>query len=103
MGKLRKDQINEKEIVINWNDDHVSNYSIDFLKRNCLMKDSQKERRDSQVPSLWDTNFIVPKVNGSEILNNNEKTIEKWLDDLHNFGISLITDCSTEPGTVVRL
>ena len=107
------DNINPKNYKINdhgkleieWSEgDHTSIYEPNWLRENCYTIKNEKPYISPYV--LWDqnleNNLDKISINYEEIINN-EKSLIKWLENLHYSGISLIKNSPIEKKSAFKI
>jgi len=96
------------EVVVQWKDDHVSQFSLDFLRRYAYDTHSREERRISRRGAVpWNPDILLSQSSALEIkysdLMESEDVVWQWLQQLLKFGYCLIRDVPTHEGEVVRV
>lgn len=100
LSKTDKEKTN---IMIEWNDGHTSNYSPTWLKDNCMMKESRLHRTEMKKPRFWDSQTLtqIPTCRFQDIIDDNGGLL-RWLEQIHEEGICLITGSGVQEDAVVR-
>ena len=100
-----------KEIVITWPDGHVSVFDSDWLHSRRLSEG--KERPSGEIPlnlnregvEFWNAEMLqgkIPKSDFHEIVDD-DRALFDWLNDLHCYGIALVTNTPLKLGQPEKL
>ena len=96
---------NEGKLEIKWNEgNHISLFEPTWLRSHCYTINNSK--RYVSPYKLWDKslleNFKDVSIECEEIMKNDDSLI-KWLEILHQYGISIVKNASTEKKSGLKL
>ena len=98
-----------KEIAITWPDGHVSVFDSDWLYSRRLS--DGKERPSSEIPlnkqgvEFWNAEMLQGKISKSDFheIADDDRALFDWLNDLHCYGIALVTNTPLKVGQPEKL
>ena len=91
------------QLKINWpGGDHVSHYDAGWLGAHSYDDESRTARRPART--LWDRSFRekLPRHDFHSIIREDQSLL-RWLLDLRNYGVAIVTDTPKKTGQVERL
>jgi len=94
--------VHEDQLVICWEDGHVSTFQSDWLRPNCYSKLAREARREK--PVLWTSKVkcALPEIDYETVMKNDTGLLA-WLDLLIEYGFALIRNTPTVQGEVTRV
>ena len=94
--------VTNDQLKITWQDGHESNFTAQWLMKNCYSDRARAERRPT--PKLWGQEIInsLPEIEYADVMNSDEGLLN-WLDKIVDYGFALIRNTPTVEGEVVRV
>lgn len=95
-------------LILQWDDNHVSRFSIDWLKERSFGEEAQKKYlaevyRPTRITWSDDTFESVKKTYEYEDIMKNDSILYKWLFDLAQYGMVFIKNTPIDKRTAVRV
>ncbi len=89
----------EGGIVIDWNDQHRSTFSLDWLEANDYSQASLKRAREQAT--LWGGDFEVPRFAHESVVDGGAGQLA-YFNAVQEFGVAIVESVPTVPGEVER-
>uniref|UniRef100_A0A1Y1LF55 TauD/TfdA-like domain-containing protein n=1 Tax=Photinus pyralis TaxID=7054 RepID=A0A1Y1LF55_PHOPY len=95
-------------IVLQWNDKHISTFSLDWLKKRSFKEDAQQlylhdNYRPTKVPWSCETFESIKKTYEYEDLLKSDEVLYNWLFDYARYGIVFINNVPDEKHAAAKL
>ncbi|KAK5649421.1 hypothetical protein RI129_000450 [Pyrocoelia pectoralis] len=99
---------NDMNLILQWDDNHVSRFSIDWLKERSFREEAQKKYlaetyRPTRIPWSDDTFESVKKTYEYEDIMKNDSILYNWLFDLARYGMVFIKNAPIDKHTAARV
>lgn len=94
--------VQKEQLVLSWEDGHVSEFPSDWLRLNCYSASAREARQEK--PILWTAaiNTALPEIDYDAVMEN-DRGLLTWLDLLVDHGFALVRKTPTRPGEVMRV
>ncbi|XP_078671845.1 putative gamma-butyrobetaine dioxygenase isoform X2 [Branchiostoma floridae x Branchiostoma belcheri] len=81
--------------------DHVAVLPLGWLWKNSYSQEHRRQRAENRRPLVHQNGF--PEISYEKLLTGNKSVLLRWMQDISDYGVSLVRDVPTELGTVAKV
>lgn len=101
-------EVVDNDIILRWQDDHISKFNTDWLIKHSFLKESQNkylEENYRPVRVAWNKNNVLSKIGSysfEEVITQNA-TLHRWLMDLAKYGLAFLQNVPSDKNQCKKL
>ncbi|XP_066281998.1 probable gamma-butyrobetaine dioxygenase isoform X3 [Branchiostoma lanceolatum] len=81
--------------------DHVTVLPLGWLWKNSYSEEHRRQRAEKRRPLVHQNGF--PEISYKKLQSGNKSVLLRWMQDISDYGVSLVRDVPTELGTVAKV
>ncbi|XP_078591276.1 putative gamma-butyrobetaine dioxygenase isoform X2 [Branchiostoma floridae x Branchiostoma japonicum] len=88
-------------LVFTGEPEHVTVLPLGWLWENSYSEEHRRQRAEKRRPLVHQNGF--PEISYEKLLSGNKSVLLRWMQDISDYGVSLVTDVPTELGNVAKV